>query len=73
MIINSEIWVVVVVILVLHGSITTRRKYKETTNMDCRERGSHARCVYPRQYNSRMGTAMVKKEVGADTRIIVKE
>ena len=33
--------------------------------MDCRERGSHARGVYP--------TARVKEEVGSDTRIIVKE
>ena len=41
--------------------------------MDCRERGSHARGVYPTEHNSRMGTARVKEEVGADTRIIVKE
>ena len=40
--------------------------------MDCRERGSHARDVYPTQYTSRMGTARMKEEVGADTRIIVK-
>ena len=41
--------------------------------MDCRERGSHARGVYPTQYISRMGTARVKQEEKADTRIIVKE
>ena len=40
---------------------------------DCRERGSHALCVYPTQDISRMGTAWVKEEKGADTRIIVKE
>ena len=40
--------------------------------MDCRERGSHARRVYPTQYTSRIETAKVKEEVGADTRIIVK-
>ena len=41
--------------------------------MDCRERESHARGVYPTQDTSRMGTAMVKKEEEADTKIIVKE
>ena len=35
--------VVVVVGLVLYGSITTCRKYKGTSSMDDRERGSHAR------------------------------
>ena len=41
--------------------------------MDSRERGSHARGMYPTQYTSRMRTARVKVEVGTDTRIIVKE
>ena len=41
--------------------------------MNCGERRSHARSVYPTQYTSRMGTAKVKQEVGADTKIIVKE
>ena len=41
--------------------------------MDCRERGSHARGVYPTQYTSHMGTARVNEEEGADTRIIAKE
>ena len=41
--------------------------------MDCRERRSHARGVYPTQYTSRMETARVKEEVGADTSVIVKE
>ena len=48
------------------------RNTKETSSMDCRERGSHARGVYPTQYTSRMETARVKEGVGADTRIIVK-
>ena len=34
--------------------------------MDCRERGSHTRGVYPTQYTSLIGTARVKKEEGAD-------
>ena len=38
--------------------------------MDYRERGSHARGVYPTQYASRMGTARVKKKEEADTRIM---
>ena len=40
---------------------------------DCRDRGSHARGVYPTQYASRMGAARVKREEEADTRIIAKE
>ena len=38
--------------------------------MDCRELGSHARGVYPTQYTSRMGTAIVKQKKEADTRIM---
>ena len=41
--------------------------------MDCGDRGSRARSVYPTQDTSRMGTARVKEEVGEDTKIIVKE
>ena len=41
--------------------------------MDFRERRSHARGVHPAQYTSRMGTARVKQEVEADTKVIVKE
>ena len=41
--------------------------------MDYRERGSHARSVYPTLDTSRMGTARVKQEEEADTRIILKE
>ena len=44
-----------------------------TSSMDYRERGSHARGVYPTQYTSRMETARVKQEEGADTKVIVKE
>ena len=35
--------------------------------------GDPMHAVYPTQYTSRMATAMVMQEVGADTRIIVKE
>ena len=55
--------VVVVVVLALYGSIITRRKYKGTFSMNCKERGSDARSVYPTQYTSRMGTARVKHEI----------
>ena len=65
--------VVVVLVLALYRSITTRRKYKGTSSMNYRERRSHARGVCPIQYTSRMGTARMKQEEGADTRIIVKE
>ena len=34
--------------------------------MDCRERESHARGLYPTQYTSSMETARVKEEEGAD-------
>ena len=43
-----------------------------TSGMDCRERGSHARGVYPSQHTSRMELAWVKEEEEADIRIIVK-
>ena len=48
-------------------------EYKEPFSMNCRDRGSHARGVYPAQYTSCMGTARVEEEEGADMRIIVKE
>ena len=38
--------VVVIVVLVLNGFITIRRKYKGTLSMNCRKRGSYARGVY---------------------------
>ena len=41
--------------------------------MDCRERGSHARGVYPTQYTSRMGTAIVMKEEETHTGIFSKK
>ena len=40
--------------------------------MDYMERGSHAQGVYPTQDTSRIGTARVKQEEEANTRIIVK-
>ena len=47
-----------------------RPKCKGPFNMDYRERRSHARGVYLTQYTSRMGTASVKQEEEADTRIM---
>ena len=41
--------------------------------MDYRERGSHARGVYPTQYTSRMEIARVKQEEEAVTKVIVIE
>ena len=44
--------------------------------MDCRDRGSHARGVYPTQDTSRMGTAdtrIIRKWEEANTGIIAKE
>ena len=41
--------------------------------MDCRERRSHARGVYPTHDTPRMETAKVKQEEEANTRIIVTE
>ena len=52
--------------------IAKDRNTRGTSNMVCRKQGSHAQGVYPTQYTSHMETAMVKEEVGADTRIIVK-
>ena len=55
--------------------VVHRPKYKGSFSMECRERGSHGRGVYPTrtQDTSRMGTARVKQEEEADTRIIVIE
>ena len=39
--------------------------------MDYRERGFHARNVYPTQYISRIETSRVKQEEEVDARIIV--
>ena len=50
--------------------VVHRPKYKGPLSMDCRERGSHARGVYPTRDTLRMGTARVKQEE-EDTRIIV--
>ena len=41
--------------------------------MDCSERRSHTRGVYPTQNTQRMGTEMVYQEEEADTSIIVIE
>ena len=41
-------------------------KYKGPFSMDCRERGSYARGVYPTQDTSRMGTVRVKQEEETD-------
>ena len=54
-------------------NVVKDRNRRGTSSMDCRVRGFHERGVYPTQYTSRMEIARVKKEVGADTRIIVKE
>ena len=47
-------------------------KYKGPSSMDNRERGSHARGVYPTQDTSALETVRVKREEEADTRIIEK-
>ena len=41
--------------------------------MDCRDRGSHVRGLYPTQDTSRMGIARVKREEESDTRIMGRE
>ena len=61
---------VVVVVLALYGCITTGRKYKGTSSIDCRERGSHALGMHPTQYTSCMRTARVKQEEETDTKIM---
>ena len=50
-----------------------RLKYNGPFSIDCMERGSHARGVYPIQDTSRMGTAKIKQEEQADIRIIARE
>ena len=46
------------------------RNISWTSSMDCMERWSHARGVYPTQHTSRMETTRVKEEEGSNTRII---
>ena len=47
--------------------------YKRPFSVGYRKRGSHARGVHPTQDASLMGTAMMKQEEEADTRIIARE
>ena len=61
---------IVVVIQALHGSIATRRKYKGKSSMNCRERGSHARGVYPTHGNNK-SEARERKKV--DRSVIARE
>ena len=52
---------------------TVKIKYKGLFSIDYRERGfhdSHARGAYPAQDTWRMGTARVKQEEEADTKIM---
>ena len=50
-----------------------RSKIQRPFTMDYRERGSHARVVYPTKNISSMGTARVKQEEGVDTKIIAED
>ena len=51
------------------------QKYAGSSSADCRDRGLHARGVYPTQDTSRMGTARarVKQEEEADIKIIARK
>ena len=67
--------------VILHMRLTTvlcqdvakKTKFKGPFSINCRERGSDARGVYPTQDTLRMGTARVKQEEEADTGVIVKD
>ena len=50
-----------------------RTEIQKPSRMDCRERGSHARGVYPTQETSRIGRANVKHEKDTETRIIARD
>ena len=52
--------------------VVYRTKCERPLRMNHRERGSHARGVFPTQDTSRMGTARVKQEEEADKRVIVR-
>ena len=60
--------VLVILILVIVGWIDCNA----LAAMGCRELGSHARGVHPTQATSRIGTAKIKQEEQADTRIIAE-
>ena len=71
-------FIIIVIILVIDRigrSVAMPRMPRNTRHhlVCCRERGSHARGVYPTQYTSCMGTARVKHEEETDTSVIVIE
>ena len=51
---------------VLDQYVFLRQKYKGPFSIDYRERGSHARGVYPAQYTSRVGTVRMREEEKSD-------
>ena len=70
---------IVIILIRLNQSFSTQQsmilkiKIQGPFSIDYRERGSHAQSVYPTQDAPRMGTARMKQEEEADTRIIVIE
>ena len=69
LIISTELKAVKRLIRVVHGP-----KCKESFSIDYRERRTHERGVcIPTQDTSRMGTARVKQDEEADTKIIARE
>ena len=66
----NDVLVLCVVLSSLYPTLThdtKTPKYKGPYSIDYRERGSHARGVYPTPYTSRMGTARVKEEEEVET------
>ena len=66
-------YVLMIINIVIDSESHTASKYKGPFSTDCRERGFHARGVYPTQDTSRMRTARAKQEEEVDTRIIAIE
>ena len=80
-VITFIVFIIIIIIIIItrfrevlgRYRVVNRPRYRGPASTDCRDRGSHARGVYPSQDTSRMGTATVKQEEEADTRIIAKE
>ena len=70
---NIRIYTLLLLLFNLKQSFSTRQSMilKYQNIRDYRERGSHARGVYPTKNTSCMGTAMVKQEEETDTRIML--
>ena len=70
---DTLILIIIIIIIFSRKRSCKRPKCKRPSSIDCRERESHGSGPYHIQDTSRMGTARVRQEEEADTRISVIE